>query len=315
MSYDFSGFSDYVQRETKPLTKTLFAGGDTAKFARFMNGVKGSTEVPKITGKATLQPGFCKNPVGDTTVGVVTIKVNPYTFHEAFCEDELQEKLPNTVLAPGSTNEGGVVTDSDWRGVIIETKVSSINEALELLYWRGDTLSGDPDLTLFDGFLKLIDAAGDAVDGNPDNLASITLANVRGIIEGQYDLAPALVQRAKINGKSDFAIAAGDDTFNLYISALKDANLYHYAPEHTDGMFTLPGGKGTLYKVYGLDGTNRIISGRGSNLIVGNDIPNEEEVMEVWYSKDDGELRLRSKAKAGVQVDNTNEFVEFHVGA
>ena len=300
MAYDVTDFSDYIGRENEFLTATLFAGGDTAKFARFMGGVKGSTEVPKLSGGATLQAGFCKTPSGGTKVDLATLTVKPFTVFESFCEDDLQTKFPNMVLAPGSKNSDAPAA---WQETIINLKVASIMEQLELHYWQGDTAG---TYTLFNGFIKLLDADGNAIDGNTSNATAITKANVIGLVDDMFTALPAKVKRSK-----EATIVVGDDVFDLYIAAQKAANLYHYSAEHDDGTLKIGGSAITLQRVYGLDGTDRMFAGKGSDFIVGNDVKEEEDVIEAWYDKTDDLVYLRTKGKAGVAIDNVEEIVEF----
>lgn len=300
MGYDVTDFTDYVTRENEILTATLFAGGDTARFARFMAGVKGKTSIPTIGVSATMQAGNCKSPSGDTDIDEIFIEVKPFTVFESFCEDDLQTKFPNMVLAPGSSNADA---PKGWQEVIIDTKVSSINEQLELLYWQGDT---GGTFTLFDGFIKQIDAAGDAIDGNTSAATAITVANVVGLVDDMYTALTPKVKRTK-----EAVIVAGDDVFDLFIKAQKAANQYHYNAEHEDGIYKIGGSKATLQRMYGLDGTDRMFAGIGSSFIVGNDVKEEEEIFKVWYDQTDDKVYIRAKGKSGVTPYNTDEMVEF----
>lgn len=304
MAYDMTDFTDYIARANEFLTKTLFAGGDTARFARYMTGVKGKTSVPHIDGAATLQAGNCKTPSGTTDVDEVVISVVPWTYFEGFCEDDLQSKFPNTVLAPGSQN--GDDAPSGWQEKIVNVKTASINETLELTYWQGDTTG---TYSLFDGFIKQIDASGVAIDGNTGGIAAvdgITQANVIGAVDAMYVAMPTNVKRS-----GEGVILVGDDVFDLYIAALKAANLYHYSAEHDNGVIKIGGGRGTLQRVYGLDGTGRMFASKGSNFIVGADVQDEEEIIDAWYDKTDDKVYLRTKAKSGVVIANPEEIVEF----
>lgn len=307
MSYDVTNFQDFVNRENEFLTATLFAGGDTAKFARFMGGIKGKSSVPHIGSSAILQAGNCKTPSGDTDINEVFIEVKPFTVFEGFCQDDLQTKFPNMVLAPGSSNAD---SPSGWEEKIVETKVASIQETLELTYWQGDTVG---TYTLFDGFIKLIDASGVAIDGNTGAVAAltgITKANVIDIVDAVYTASPAKVKRS-----GELVITVGDDVFDLYIAAQKAANLYHYDAEHDNGVLKIGGSRGTLQRIYGLDGTDRIFAGRGSSFVVGSDVVEEENVMKVWYDETDDKLYMRTKGKAGVTIVNPEEVVEFTLTA
>lgn len=301
MAYDLTNFSDYIGRENEVLTATLFAGGDTAKFARYMSGIKGSTEIPQLRGGANIQAGVCNTPDGSTAGDLVTISVKPFTVYESFCQDDLQTKFPNTVLAPGS-NE--VKAPKAWEEALVDSKLADIAEQLELLYWQGDTAGSD--LNLFDGFLKKIDAAGAVIDGNTSGATEITVENVRGLVDAMRVAAPAKVKRDK-----DFVVVVGDDVFDKYIAAEKAANLYHYAPEHNDGVYRIGGSGMKLIRVYGLDGTDRMVASVGRNFVVGSDLENENQVADMWYDKTSDQTYLRTKGKAGVQIVNPQEIVEF----
>lgn len=304
MAYNLDNFTDYIARENAVLTATLFAGQDTAKFAMFMTGVKGSTEVPHISGAATIQAGSCNSPSGTTTGDLVTLTVKPLTVFEEFCQDDLQSKFPNTVLAPGSNN---AETPKEWEEALVDVKLASIAEGLELLYWQGDVAG--TEYNLFDGFIKQIDAATDVVAGNTSAAVSITKENVKGLVEDMRIAAPAKVKRS-----AEFMITVGDDIFDMYIAAEKDANLYHYKPEHDNGVYTIGGSNAKLVRVYGLDGTDRMFASVGRNFVVGSDLENEDQVADMWYDKTQDKTYLRVKAKAGVTIQNPAEIVEFTVG-
>lgn len=305
MAYDVTNFSDYVARESSALTKTLFAGGSTGQFARFMTGVKGSTVVPHISGEATLQAGNCVTPSGDTVMNEVTLTVKPFTVFESFCSDDLQTKLPNTVLAPGSNNGD----DLPFEEEIINTKMASIAKALEMTYWQGDTASGS--YKLFNGFIKGIDGSGEAIDGNSSSATAITKANVIGLVEDMRIEAPVDVKE-----NDGYVTLVGNDTWDKYISALKTANLYHYNPEDAKaGVYDIGGGQGKLMKVRGLDATDRMFASVASNFVVGTDLENESEVADVFYDKVSDKVMIRVKAKAGVAIANADEIVEFTLSA
>lgn len=300
MAYDVSAFTDYVGRENDFLTSTLFSGGDTGKFARFMTGVKGKTSIPKIDGDATIQKGTCKTASGDTDITEYFIEVEQWEYFEGFCEDDLQNKFPNTVLAPGSSNSDA---PPQWQEKVVDVKVASIQKTLELTYWQGDTAG---TYTLFDGFLKLIDADGNAVDGNTTSATAITAANVVGLVDAMINASDVDVKEA-----DDFAVLVGNDTFSLYIQALKTANNYHFSPENDGQTYMIGGSNIVLRKVRGLNGTDRMFAGRGSAFVVGMDVESEEEIFNIWYSEDDDLLYFRTKAKSGVVPVNIDEIVEF----
>lgn len=300
MAYDVSAFSDYVGRESQALTATLFTGGDTGKFARFMTGIKGKTTIPKITGDATLQLGKCKTPSGTTDVTEESIEVFQWEYYEGFCMDDLQTKFPNTVLAPGSNNADAPPM---WQETVVDVKVSSMMKSLELTYWQGDT---GGTYSLFDGFIKLIDADGNAIAGNTGSVTSVTVSNIIAVVDAMITATPVDVKES-----DDYRILIGNDWFDLYIQAVKNANNYHYSPEHADGLYTIGGSNKKLQRVRGLNETSRIYASIGSHFVVGSDLEEEASLIDIWYDKTDDKVYFRTKAKSGVQAVNIDEIVEF----
>lgn len=305
MAYNLEKFNDFISRENEVLGATLYAGGDVAKFARFMSGIKGSTEVPYLNSTAKIQAGNCNTPSGDVVGDLVTLTVKPFTNYKSFCGDDLEQKFPATELAPGSySNSNG---SSAWEEKLVETEIASIAEQMEDLYWQGDTAG--VEMNLFDGFLKKIDASTDVISGNTSNTTAatgISKTNVKDLVEDVRSAAPAKVKRHK-----DFIIAVGDDVFDLYIAAEKEANLYHYAPEHDKGVYRIGGSGAKLIRNIGLDGTDRMVATVGSNLIVGNDLEKDAEVAEMFYDQTSDKTHLRTKGKVGVAIQNPSEIVEF----
>jgi len=300
MAYVTTNFTDYVGRENEFLTAVLFSGGDTGKFARFMTDVKGKTSIPNISGDATIQKGTCKTPSGTTNVSEYFIETNQWEYYEGFCQDDLQKKFPNTVLAPGSSNAD---SPTGWEEKTVDMKVASIQKTLELTYWQGDT-SGT--YTLFDGFIKLIDESGDAVAGNTSAATEITAENVIGLVDDMIVAADVDVKDA-----DDFNVLVGNDTFDLYIQAIKAANNYHISADNNGETYIIGGSGKILRKVRGLNGTDRMFAGRGSDFVVGMDVDGEEEIIKIWYSEDDDLVYFRTKAKSGVAPVHIEQIVEF----
>lgn len=299
MAYNFTNFTDYVGRESQVLTAQLFAGGDTLKFARLINEVKGSTTIPVIGGGATLQKGACKSPNGDTAVHDAKLSVEQFTVNETFCNDDLQTKFPNQVLAPGSYNND---MPKSWEEALIDSRVSAVNETLENLYWQGD-VDGNNDL--FDGFIRLIDEDGNAIDGNEGGATEITIENVIDLVEGMRTAASAKSKR-----DPNFGIYVGDDIYDLYVRALRKCKSCGNV-DAADGVIQIGGTRTNVYRVYGLSETERMFAGVGSNFVVGTDVEDEQNLVRFYEDEVNDKTGLRIKGKSGVQVVNVDEIVEF----
>ena len=154
-----------------------------------------------------------------------------------------------------------------------------------------------------------LDVAASPINGNPTAIATatgITTANVISIIDGIYSLIPA-----DILDKADKFVAVGADVFRTYMIALKQANLFHFAPNDTNMEFVLPGTDITLYGLNGLNGTNRIVASYWENMIYGTDLTNDEEQYKWVYDEVDEVWYRTIRFKSGYQIGFPSEVVQF----
>ena len=187
-------------------------------------------------------------------------------------------------------------------------KAAVIAQTLETAIWQGDTASGNPNLSRFDGFSKIIAAASPTLANSaPTTFASITSANIDDILDQIYANIPAAVAT-----KTDLVCFLGVDAYKLMLVNLKNANLFHYVSDAaTEMTMVYPGTNMTLIAVGGLNGTNKLFAGSLSNFFLGTDLANEEEEVKMWYSLDNDEVRVRFTFAYGVQVAFPAEVVYF----
>lgn len=141
-------------------------------------------------------------------------------------------------------------------------------------------------------------------------VTSITSSNVEAIIDAVYKAIPV-----EVLDKEDVFIACGTDVFRLYTIALKNANLYHYGVDAVNFELFIPGTNIKLVALNGLNGTSRIITGRRSNMFMGVDLMNEEERFEIFYARENDEVRLMCAFKAGTQVAFPSQIANFELTA
>lgn len=141
-------------------------------------------------------------------------------------------------------------------------------------------------------------------------VSAISSSNIEDIMDAVYKAIPA-----EIVDKEDVFIACGYDVFRLYTIALKNANLYHYNADAVNFEVFIPGTNIKLIALGGLNATNRIIAGRRSNMFYGVDMMNEEERFEIFYARENDEVRFMSAFKAGTQVAFPSQVVNFELTA
>lgn len=322
MAYNVAGLTDYTKENEELLVMKSLFGAKTQqviqKEGNVMTGVKSSEKINILDTDATFQSGttcgFLSS--GSTTFTQRTVTVGKIKVNESLCVKALEAKYTQKALQTGSRYD-----KIPFEQQYTDLKAGTIAEQLEVALWQGDTTSTNTNLSKFDGLIKLIDA-GSPVDANvaayltPVAAATgITTSNVKGIVAAMWLALPARVQ-----GKSDLRVFCGWDTFQKYIAAFTDANLFHYSPKGTElsaenGEVMIHGTNYILTAVHGLDGTNRLFAMRTSNIHLGVDLENEEERWEIFYAKEADEVRFIAEWKIGVNVAFTNEIVEFTLTA
>jgi len=324
MAFDVSALSDYTeQNEALLVTRSLF-GNKTASVVtsdgNIMTGVKSSETVNLLATDAIFQTGGTCGFVssGNTSFSQRVLTVGKFKVNESLCPKTLETKYTQKALPKGSRYDS-IAFAEEYTAL----KAGTITNQMETAIWQGDSASGNVNLNKFDGFVKLIDAAGAAVAANATAyigtpIASgtgVTSANVRVIVGALIKALPAAVQ-----GKSDVRIWCGWDFFSMFVDKLVNDNLYHYAPvgsesQEENGEIQIPGTPYKLTAVHGLDGTNRAFAMRTSNMFIGTDLQNEEERWELFFAKEADEVRFVSEWKYGVQVALPAEIVQFKLTA
>jgi hypothetical protein len=307
MAFVVSSLANYTnEQSTDLLVKALF-GSKTASTLQSAGqvqvGVKSSATLNLLNSTVFFQADGCGyNPSGSTTFTQRTITVGAVKVEETLCPKTLEAKWMQTQIMAGSP------TMIPFEEQVGAEKSAVIAENIEIAMWQGDTTSGNPNLSRFDGFNKIIAAASPTLANSaPTAFTSITSANIDDILDQVYANIPA-----RIATKSDLVCFIGVDAFKLMLVNLKNANLFHYAVEASEAMeMVYPGTNMKLIAVGGLSGTNKIVAGSLSNFFVGTDLANEEEVYKLWYSEDNDEVRFRTTFAYGVQVAYPAEVVYF----
>lgn len=306
-AYSVSSLDNYTEQNVVPLvTKSLF-GSRTAELFPVQTGIKSAEVINIMDDQIYFQSGTgCGfSASGNTTFTQRTITVGHLKVNKKWCPDELEAKWTQFLLNAGSYYETLVPEEA-----LADFMTATIAQEMEKAYWKGDTGSGDPNLNKFDGFVKIIDAAGTAVAGNTGSTTSITTANSVAIHDAIITALPA-----SLLDKDDVVVLEGWDTFRKLVLGLKNENNFFYdaaSPDkHIAGELLLPGTNIRVVAVHGLNDTNRIFAGRTSNFFIGTDLLNDYENFNIWYSKDNDEVRMKARWKAGVQVAFPNEIVQY----
>lgn len=316
-----AGLVDYVrENEEILLTKSLFSGKTAAlisKEGNIMLGVKSSEKIAILDTDAIFQDGSGCPRVssGNTSLTQRTITVGTVAIVEDICAPDLDKKFIAYKMGRGA-NENAIPFEQDYS----DLKAAAVAKQLEIAIWQGDTTSLNANLNKFDGFIKIIDAAGTAVNANQAIYTGvapiatgtgITEANVRAIVKGTWKALPA-----DVAGKDNIRVACGWDTFNSFIGSYVDQNLYHFSPSGTEvkaenGECVIPGTTYRLTALHGLDGTNRLFGFRMTNMVEATDLETDYEDFKMYKDQFDDYMRFKMRFRFGVQVGFPNEISQF----
>jgi len=306
MGLNVTNLTDFVNENKMELIKKSILEGRTMDYVVIQPDIKSSAAINIIDSTIQAQAGGCSfNDLGSTELKQRNISVDAVRVNESICLDELEAKWTQSLMNKGSYNE-----TIPFEEIYVQDKAEKIANMIETMVWQGDKDTGVGNLAYTNGFLKVIDAEvalGNVIEGNVEGETSITVANIISIVDGMVDSVPEAIINA-----DDLYLFISYADFRTYARALRNANLFHYdGQEGKDFIMTIPGTNVTMVATSGLNATSRMVLSRKANLYVGTDLLNDYEDFDIFYSKDNQEVRFISKFKIGTQLSFPDFIVEY----
>jgi hypothetical protein len=309
MAYSFvSPLTTYTEQRLPLITKAVFSARTASLFTKQV-GIKSAATLNLMDTDAAFQSGTaCGWNVagaasGNTTFTQRTITVAPLKIQEALCPRSLEQYWMQSQLTAGSTYDG-----VPFEQAFAEQKALRIAEALENAIWSGSTL--------VTGLLTILNAAsGSTVSGNTAAVSAsvgITTNNVISIFDNIYNRIPQAILT-----KNDLVIFCGWDTFRTLIGAFKSTASVMYNQVDlqglADGDIIYPGTNVRVVAVPGLLGYNRLVCSYLGNFFYGTDLLSDEERFELFWSRDNDEVRFQCALKIGVNVAYPDLVVDWRL--
>lgn len=300
MAIDVSTLTTYVDEQRLPLIRKAVLAPKSADLFNLQTGVKSKAALNILTTEVVFGDGStCGwNQAGTNTLSQRDIEVGKVKVNMNFCDRVLLDYWAGYQVKVAAGKE-----TLPFEEQFIADIIGHVNEEVEKAIWQGDKNSEDSDfdqnLTIFDGILTILAAEDDVI-----TVAAVADNNVAQEIYDAYVHIPLEILHTA-------SIVCGEDTFRAYIGELNVANLYHYDPKVDEGMsIIIPGTSTRIYGVPGLNGTGKVVAGDlKGNFFYGTDLEGDQEVFDLWYSKDNQEFRLAIKFNAGVQVAFPDQIV------
>ena len=307
--FDTDNLTAYVDQTNLELfTKAVFSNATSQYLSgQVQSGIKYKEQINYMDVDVTLR---AKSGCGLTSSGEVIfdkkeIEVKTFYDQKTFCPSDLETFYTQQFLPAGSIYENMPI-----EAAFAEYYSAKVAAAVEVLLWQGVTGGASGVI----GFNQTIDAASGVINGNPTSITTgtgITTGNVIGIFNGMVTLIPNALA-----GQTDLEFVCGWDTFRKLLQAYFTLNNFHYgateeASPYATGSIIIPSFGLRVTALHGLTGTNRIHLTRKSNYVIGTDVPNEYESLDVFYERKDNTIIARIVAKLGTQIKFGTELVTF----
>lgn len=305
-SYDVSAITGFTDQVGGMLLSKSLVGATTPQYANVRLGIKGTQAVNLLDSTLNVQDGDCGwSQSGTTTFTQVNLTTCAKRVNESLCPSTLYDTYQSLLLQPGQTEETVPFEQS-----IADLKVKQIQDHIESKLWGASIAGGD----CFDGFGSLIVTGATGVA----NSAGVAFSS-----SAAYGTAgnPITEVDKLINALDDDAMAREDLTvfmsyqnFRLYVQALTKENFFKdYIKDAniTGNMIAQhPNSNVTVVPTKGLSGSNHVVIGPKEYFIVGFDLLSDHESFDIWWSRDNDEIRFRANFNYGAVIPNfsTNYF-------
>lgn len=270
---------------------------NTFKKVRVMAGVYSSAKIPTLSSTVRFQNDACSYTTSGSTVqGQSTISVCDIASHETLCLKMLQDYFSQEYLPQTSSpeNASSVLMDK-----IIASRISELSREVDELVWTGGltgtTSGGNARAVCSNGILNKI-TKSTATTGTT---TAMTIANSVDLVDTIYGLAPAAIK-----GMEDLTLFVSPEEFDNYLICLRNKNYFNFGTDLSNlESIKHPGApKLTIYRTVGLAGRTEKVLTFASNIVVGTLANDEWMNFDMWYSKDDQDLKTRVAFKLGANV-------------
>ncbi|TFF34386.1 hypothetical protein [Mucilaginibacter psychrotolerans] len=282
MGYNLSALPDFKSEGKAFVIKSILESQTIKKLndaGSFDPTAKGTQTIQLLDSDLVIQDGSnCGfSSAGGAILSQTTLTVKDLKINEEYCPRDLER-----VWAKGELKAGQEYDEMVFMSDIADMNTKKAALELEKMVWLGDTtITGTTSLKRIDGYIKQIKA------GAYINLSGATGTTVIAKLQKVNASMPIEVRSAE-----DFRIFIGKDTFDQYVAELAEKNLFNQPESGT--VF------GTTAKYEVLNGLNggHVVAARYRNLQAGGEMTDVS--YESWYSKDDDNLKVKSRFSLGV---------------
>lgn len=298
-SFDLSSLSTYTDEVGGLLLSESIVKAKTPQIAFIQAGVKGTQSINLLSSTITIGDGGCgwdsSSNLSGTTFTQRNITTKLYKYQEELCPTSLRNYWAGMFLNNPASNE-----EVPFAQQIVDLKMKEVQKFVEDKVWKA-TIAADG----YDGFYYTISSGTTGVN----LVVSATTPSSSTMLTCVDELIAATPDA--IREDDDLVVFMSPQNYNNYVVNLRTSNYFHYSPEMAGQDFITfhPATKIRVVGVPGLSGTNRIVLGKSSQMIIGVGLLDSTERLDMWYSRDNDIVRLQAQFNLGSQIAFPQNFV------
>ena len=297
-SFDLSGLSTYTDEVGGLLLAEAITKAKTVELGFVQQGIQGTQAMNLLSSTLNVQNGTCGwNSSGSTTFTQRNLAICPFKVNEALCPQDLASYWAGQFLNKGSYHE-----EVPFAEQIASLKVEQIKLFVDTTLWTALPASSG-GTACFTGYKYIFNN----VSGNTGvNIVSspttaFTSSNMLDIVDQVIAAVPEPIQEY-----TDLLCMMSIANYRKYTVGLRQANFFHFGTETAEAATEFitfhPGTNIRVVGVPGMVSTNQVVVGPASELIIGVTLLEDTERLEMFYSKDFDEVRIRANFGFGGNI-------------
>lgn len=276
--------TNYLDEMREELLGKIVLEGKTIDWAYLIPGVKNRISLNGIGDATLLVDAACGwEAKGELELVQKELQVFAKQIKNAICPKDLEKTYLGMYMKSNK--------EIPFVGVIADQYVKVAKKEVERLIWQGDGAS-------MDGIYKEANTDTDVVDASVAVDAAATwIDRVNAMIA---------VTPAEVLERTDGVLVMGYADFMAYVQELQSAsNMTISFNDPSNMSFYIPGTNILCRATAGLDGIAAPTKGKNmlltyeENICVGTDMMGDDEVFDIWYSRDNDEVRVNVQFKIG----------------
>lgn len=313
MAFDLTALSAWTEEHADQFFAKALMSAKTPDFMTVVPGYKpGSHKLPTVDHDYDmLQSGsactFAES--GDLILDQRDLTVESIKVNTQYCLRDLEDYFARQTLTAGQEYDGLDSTSI----AILERYRAALSKVIELTTWNGDKSTAPNAVSSYDLINGLNKVVSDAVTAGDipaaQNLAgAMTAGNIITSLEAMYDALPVDSFAGITDASNGYVVLIGDDSMKLYERDYRDT---HGSVVYNDGFGKrfLDGTNIEIVGVPGLNGSNKAILSKKSNLLMAVDSLADENNFRIYMDIDQENVRIKNRFAWGIQIIHPDEVV------